>query len=61
MTPTQLRKLLEKAGLSQRGAAKMLEIDERTMRYYAAGTYPIPRSIEIALTCLAEHRQPEEP
>lgn len=58
MTATQLRKLLEKAGLSQRGAARLLEIDERTMRYYAAGEYPIPKVVELALVCLAEHQQP---
>jgi predicted DNA-binding protein (UPF0251 family) len=37
MTANQLRKLLDSNGLSQRGAARKLEIDERTMRRYVAG------------------------
>lgn len=60
MTPTQLRKLLEKLSLSQRAAARYLEIDERTMRYYAAGTYPVPKVVELALKCLAEHHNQGE-
>lgn len=56
MTGGQLRKLLERAGLSQRGAAKALEINERTMRKYVSGAAPIPKTVEIAVTCLAEHR-----
>lgn len=32
--PAYLRALLERAGLSQRGAARLLGIGERTMRYY---------------------------
>ena len=49
MTPTQLRDLLERAGLSQRGAARKLHIDERTMRRYCAGELPVPRVVELAL------------
>lgn len=49
MTPDQLRKLLDKAGLSQRGAARQLDIDERTMRRYCAGEMPLPRTVEYAL------------
>ena len=57
MTGGQLRKLLERAGLSQRGAAKALEINERTMRKYVAGDAPIPRVVELAVVCLAQHGQ----
>jgi hypothetical protein len=53
MTPTQLRKFLDQAGLSQRGAAKALDINERTMRHYAAGDQPVPRVVEYALRWLA--------
>lgn len=52
MSPDQLRKLLDKAGLSQRGAARQLEIDERTMRKYCAGDLPVPRVIEYSLRWL---------
>lgn len=56
MTAAQLQKLLDQAGLSQRGAAKALEINERTMRRYVAGDQPIPRVVEYALRWLV-HQQ----
>jgi plasmid maintenance system antidote protein VapI len=49
MTGGQLQKLLDSAGLSQRGAAKAIEINERTMRKYVAGEAAIPRTVEYAL------------
>lgn len=49
MTATQLKKVLAKAALSQRGAAKLLEINERTMRRYISGEQPVPRVVEYAL------------
>lgn len=49
MTALQLKKVLAKAALSQRGAAKLLEINERTMRRYISGEQPIPRVVEYAL------------
>jgi DNA transposition AAA+ family ATPase len=49
MTPAQLRKLLEKAGLSQSGAAREIDIGDRTMRRYIAGDLPIPKVVELAL------------
>ena len=49
MTPTDLRALLARAGLSQRAAARELHIDPRTMRRYCAGQLPVPRAIELAL------------
>jgi hypothetical protein len=42
MTPNQLRAALARMGLSQRGAARLLNIDERTMRKYVAGDLVIP-------------------
>lgn len=55
MTGPQLQRLLDRAGLSQRGAAKLLEINERTMRKYVAGDQVIPKVVELAIRCLAEH------
>jgi len=49
MTANQLRKLLDSNGLSQRGAARKLEIDERTMRRYVAGDQPVPQVVVFAL------------
>lgn len=48
MTATELREILEETRLTQRGAAAILEINERTMRRYAAGE-PIPRVVELAM------------
>jgi hypothetical protein len=48
MTALQLKRLLKAALISQRGAAKALEIDERTMRRYVAGDAPIPKTVEYA-------------
>lgn len=56
MTGTQLQKLLDRAGLSQRGAAKALGINERTMRKYVAGDAEIPRVVELAVICLSQHK-----
>ena len=49
MTTSQLKRLLDSAGLSQRAAAKYIGINERTMRKYVAGESPIPRTVEYAL------------
>ena len=53
LTDAQLQRLLARAGLSQRGAAKALEINERTMRKYIAGESRIPKTVELALLYLA--------
>jgi plasmid maintenance system antidote protein VapI len=57
MTALQLRRLLDRAGLSQRGAAKALEINERTMRKYVSGDSPIPKTVELALLYLSSTAQ----
>jgi plasmid maintenance system antidote protein VapI len=49
MTALQLQRLLDSAGLSQRGAAKAIGINERTMRKYVAGESEIPLTVEFAL------------
>lgn len=54
MTAIQLRRLLDRAGLSQRGAARKLEIDERTMRRYVAGDQPVPKVVEFAVMWIAK-------
>jgi hypothetical protein len=54
MTPKQLRTTLARIGLSQRGAARLLGIDERTMRKYIAGDLVIPEMLVWALRGLAQ-------
>ena len=55
MTGSQLQKLLDSAGLSQRGAAKEIGINERTMRKYVAGESEIPKTVEYALRWVINH------
>lgn len=50
----RLRALLKSAGLSQRGAAKALEIDERTMRRYVGGDAKIPEVVWLAVERLRD-------
>lgn len=45
----RLRALIKRAGLSQRGAAKLLNIEERTMRQWCAGEGTPPASVFRAL------------
>lgn len=45
MTGDELRALVDGASVSQQEAARRIRIAYRTMRYYIAGTYPIPRRI----------------
>ncbi|MEN5115860.1 hypothetical protein ABE488_00785 [Luteimonas sp. TWI662] len=55
--PQYLRALLERAGVSQREAARRLGISERMMRYYLADTgadhRPAPYTVQFALESLA--------
>jgi hypothetical protein len=44
-----IRHHLAKAGLSQRGAARELGIDERTMRRYCSGDLLVPPLVILAL------------
>jgi plasmid maintenance system antidote protein VapI len=52
MTALQLQRLLDRCGLSQRAAAKALEINERSMRRYCSGEQPVPKTVELALLYL---------
>jgi len=51
----RLRGLLERAGLSQRAAAKVLNIEERTMRDWCAGKGKPPASVFRALSPRLTH------
>ena len=54
MTPKLLRAALARMGLSQRAAARLLHINERTMRKYVAGDLVIPEMLVWALRGLAQ-------
>lgn len=55
--PGYLRALLDRAGVSQRAAARSIGVSERVMRYYlvdeAAGYRPAPYPVQFALEALA--------
>jgi DNA-binding transcriptional regulator YiaG len=45
----QYRASIEKLGLSQRGAAAFLGVDERTSRRWALGEAQVPESVSLLL------------
>lgn len=45
----RLRAELERLGLSQRGLARELDLDERTVRRWCAGDSPVPRVVWLAI------------
>jgi len=47
--PAYLRELIERAGLSQREAARRIGISERVMRYYLSGEREAPYPVQYAL------------
>jgi plasmid maintenance system antidote protein VapI len=59
MNAQQLISLLHTMELSQRGAARAIGLNERTIRKYVAGDAPIPRTVELALQRLRIGRQHE--
>lgn len=52
MTAAQLQKILDRAGLSQRGTAKQLGISERQMRRYCSGEASIPKLVETTIKAI---------
>ncbi|MGO8858547.1 MAG: helix-turn-helix domain-containing protein [Steroidobacteraceae bacterium] len=53
----RLRALLERAGLSQRAAARLLNVEERTMRQWCAGQGKPPASVFRALSPRLTHTE----
>ena len=52
-----IRQHLIEADLSQRSAARVLRIDERTMRRYCSGDLPVPPYVILALTQISQMRR----
>ena len=48
-SPEYLRSLIEGAGLSQRKAALVCGIGDRTMRYYLSGGHKCPYAVQFCL------------
>ena len=55
--PGYLRALLAEAGLSQRGAARILGLPNRTFRAYTMGETPCPYTVQYALEVLSNFPQ----
>ena len=49
---TRLRAELARLGLSQRGLARLLDLSDRTIRRYCAGTEDVPRVVWLALSAI---------
>lgn len=49
MKPLQLRRLLDKAGLTQVEAGRLIGVTDRTMRRYVSGATRVPRVVVCAL------------
>jgi DNA-binding XRE family transcriptional regulator len=56
----ELRALTEQLGLSQRGVAREIEVDERTVRYWFSGQYPTPLAAIYSLRHLRDAKQQEQ-
>lgn len=60
-SPEYLRALLERAGMSQREAARRIGLSERVMRYYlapeSADYRPAPYVVQFALESLSRSRK----
>lgn len=52
MTATQFRNTLDKLGLSQLAAARLLQVDGRTARRWVSGERSIPSDVAILLRLL---------
>ena len=57
MTANQFRATLERLGLSQRGASRMFNVNERTVRRWASGDFSIPEAIIENLNRLVADQQ----
>ena len=57
MTPTRLCEALAALYWSQRGLAAALDIDERQVRRWAAGAYPVPVRVAAWLEGMARYAE----
>ncbi len=57
VSPKQLRKLIKAAGLTIRGAADQLGMNQRQLYRYLAGDAEVPRVVELALMWVTRKRR----
>lgn len=58
MSADEFRDAIAALGMTQRDAAKALEVDERTVRKWALGERAVPGPARVALRCIARLRVP---
>lgn len=51
MQGDELREALETLGISQREAARRLQVSDRAVRYWVAGEREIPGPVEVLVEC----------
>ena len=61
MTGKQYGAAIARLGLSQRSAAKFLQVSERTSRYWIADARPVPHAVKLLLNLMiAKEIKPED-
>jgi DNA-binding transcriptional regulator YiaG len=60
MTADELDKALKTLRLSQRGAASLMGINERTVRAWLEGRYKVPRYAALILQLFIKHNENPE-
>lgn len=50
----RIRETITALGTTQRGLARLLDLDERTVRRYASGQQPVPAVVWLALEALRQ-------
>jgi DNA-binding transcriptional regulator YiaG len=56
MDQDQFRFALDKLGLTQVGAAHLLNVNERTLRRWATGDQPVPLAVAYLLAIMIRHK-----
>ena len=57
VTPADFTATRKTLGLSQTEMGKAIGLSLRMVRYYETGEYPIPKTVELALTAYANMRK----
>jgi ribosome-binding protein aMBF1 (putative translation factor) len=61
MTPQRLAEILQSLGWSQRGLARTVGWNERTVRRWCSGEYAVPNDVAAWLEGIAKEAPPQKP
>jgi hypothetical protein len=59
MTGAQMQAALDEIGFNQVGFAKTIAKNDRTVRHWIAGSYPVPREIAMLLNLMIKTQSTE--